>query len=64
MPPRDAILQEIEQMPDALLNDVLSFVRSLKAQQLQMNLETCLLSEAVLAKDWLSAEEEEAWRDL
>ncbi len=64
MPPRDAILQEIEQMPDALLDDVLNFVRSLKAQQLQMNLEICLLSEAVLAKDWLRAEEEEAWQDL
>jgi len=64
MPPKDDILQEIEQMPDALLDDVLSFVRSLKAQQLRMNLETCLLSEAVLAKDWLRAEEEEAWQDL
>ena len=64
MPLKDAILQEIEQMPDALLDDVLSFVRSLKVQHLRIDLETCLLSEAMLAKDWLRAEEEEAWQDL
>ena len=64
MPPKDAILQEIEQMPDVLLDDILSFVRSLKAQHLQINLETCLMSESVLAQDWLKAEEEKAWQDL
>lgn len=32
MPSKDAILHEIEQMPEFLLDDVLSFLRSLKAQ--------------------------------
>lgn len=32
MPSKDAIFQEIEQMPEFLLDDILSFLRSLKAQ--------------------------------
>ena len=31
-PSKDVIFQEIDQMPDFLLGDILSFVRSLKAQ--------------------------------
>jgi len=27
-------------------------------------METAMLSESVLAKDWLSPEEDEAWKDL
>ncbi len=64
MLPKEAIFQEIEQMPEALLGDVLSFLKSLKAQHLQPSLETCLLSESALAKDWLTPEEDEAWQDL
>lgn len=64
MSSKEAIFQEIEQMPDILLEDVLSFLQSLKAQYLQTALETCLLSESALAKDWLTPEEDEAWQDL
>ena len=55
-------MQEIEQMQESLLDGVLAFVRSLKAQKQQMDLETCLLSEGALAQDWLK--DEEAWQDL
>ena len=64
MPSKDTIFQEIEQMPEILLGDVLRFLQSLKAQYLQTSVETCLLSESVLAKDWLTPEEDEAWQDL
>ncbi|MGI0495274.1 DUF2281 domain-containing protein [Alkalinema pantanalense CENA528] len=64
MSSKEAILQEIEQMPEALLDDVLNFLQSLKAQYRQTALETCLLSESALAKDWLTPEEDEAWQDL
>jgi hypothetical protein len=64
MSSKEAIFQEIEQMPDILLGDILSFLQSLKAQHLQTSLETCLLSESALAKDWLTPEEDEAWQDL
>ena len=48
-------------MPESLLDDVLIFVRSLKAQTRQMDLEICLLSQSSLAQDWLKAEEEEVF---
>ena len=60
---KDAILREIEQMPESRLDDVLIFVRSLKAQKQQIDLEICLLSEGALVQDWLKVEEE-AWQDL
>ncbi len=64
MSSKEAIFQEIEQMPDVLLEDVLSFLQSLKAQYLQNSLATCLLSESALTKDWLNPEEDDAWQDL
>lgn len=33
-------------------------------QQLSKKISTALASEKVLAKDWLSKEDEEAWKDL
>jgi hypothetical protein len=42
---------------------VLDFVRFLTAKTAQGGLETALLSETVLSRDWLRPEEDEAWRD-
>lgn len=64
METKDLLLQEIEDAPEALLAEVLDFIRFLKLQQGQEHLETALLTEAALAKDWLKPEEEAAWRDL
>jgi hypothetical protein len=64
MPSKDAIIQEIEQMPEFLLEEILSFLQRLKQQHLRERLEVSALSEAALAKDWLRVEEEEAWQDL
>jgi len=63
MTSKEQLIQEIEQIPDFLVEEVLDFARCLKAKQLQELLEVTRLSEAALA-DWLSPEEEEAWRDL
>ncbi|OUC12533.1 MAG: DUF2281 domain-containing protein [Alkalinema sp. CACIAM 70d] len=64
MSSKETIFREIEQMPEVLLDDILNFLQSLKAQYLQTAPETCLLSESALAKDWLTPEEDEAWQDL
>jgi len=40
------------------------FVQFLKSKHLQNKLEISAMSEAVLAKDWLRPEEDEAWQDL
>lgn len=61
---KDLLLQEIEQVPEPILEEVLDFLRYLKANKILQRQEATLLSEQSLAKDWLRPEEEEAWRDL
>ena len=61
---KDLIIQEIEQMPDFLLDEVLDFLQFLKTKHLQEKVEDSMLSESSLSKDWLTPEEDEAWRDL
>jgi len=58
------IAKEIEQVPEALLEEVLDFVRFLKSKCVQEKLETSLLSESSLKKDWLRPEEDDAWENL
>ncbi|HEY9641631.1 MAG TPA: DUF2281 domain-containing protein [Coleofasciculaceae cyanobacterium] len=57
MTSKEQLIQEIEQIPDFLVAEVLDFARFLKSKHLQERLEVTQLSEAVLAKDWLSPEE-------
>ena len=64
MTSKERLVQELEQIPDFLVEEVLDFARFLKSKHLQERLEVTRLSEASLAKDWLSPEEEKAWQDL
>jgi hypothetical protein len=64
MQPKEAVIQEIQDLPVDLLQEVLDFVRFLKSQGAKERLETAILSEGVLSRDWLRPEEDEAWRDL
>lgn len=57
------LIKELEEAPEPLLDEVLTFVKFLKYKNVE-RLEAALLSEAALAKDWLSPEEERAWQDL
>ncbi len=61
---KDALLREAADLPAPLLQEVLDFVRFLKMKAAQERLETLLLSQTVLEKDWLRPEEDEAWQDL
>jgi hypothetical protein len=61
---RQLIAKEIEQVPEPMLEAVLDFVRFLKSKRVQERLETSLLSESSLKKDWLRPEEEKAWQHL
>jgi hypothetical protein len=61
---RKLIAKEISQVPEPLLEEVLDFVRFLKNKCVRDQIETSLLSESALKKDWLKAEEDEAWQDL
>lgn len=60
----DELLEEVREMPEPALEEVLDFVRFLKAMQASELNETALLTEPALAKDWLRPEEEAAWQHL
>ncbi len=61
---KELILDEIEQVPDPLLEEILDFIRFLKTKVIEDRMETAVASESTLKKDWLKPEEDEAWRDL
>lgn len=61
---KESLLTEIEQIPESLIPEVLNFVQYLKYKHQHEKLETSLLSESTLAKDWSTPEEDEAWQHL
>jgi hypothetical protein len=61
---KELIQKEIEVIPEPYLEEVLDFIHSLKEKASKKGMETAILSESVLSKDWLSPEEDEAWKDL
>jgi len=61
---KELLLNEIEQVPDAFLDEVLDFIHFLKTKIIKERLDTAIASESTLKKDWLRPEEDEAWRSL
>ena len=61
---KEILIKEIEQTSENLLPEVLDFLHFLKIKYQQETFETTLISEAVLQKDWLQAQEDEAWQNL
>jgi len=62
---KEQLLKEIEKASDATLKEVLDFLLFIKTRELQQEqLEISLLSEPILAEDWLTPEEDEAWQHL
>jgi hypothetical protein len=64
METRDLIQKEIEVFPEPYLEEILDFIYFLKEKASKKGIETAILSESVLAKEWLSPEEDEAWKNL
>lgn len=64
MTAREAVLREVEGLADESLDEVLEYIKRLKLARAIQRSETALASEQALARDWLSSEEDEAWRDL
>ncbi|KHG42409.1 MULTISPECIES: DUF2281 domain-containing protein [Aphanizomenon] len=62
---KEQITQELEKLPEPVLQEILDFVQFLqtKHQQNKM-LEITIMSESSLQKDWLKPEEEAAWKNL
>ena len=63
MTTKELLFNEIEDAPEPLLAEILDFIQFLK-HKIRPGLEMALASEAVLARDWLRPEEDEAWQNL
>ena len=64
MSKKDTIIAELEKVPEKVLDEILDYINFLKDKLIKQKLETALMSESNLKKDWLQPEEDEAWQDL
>jgi len=64
MTTKEIILNEIEKLPKSLLGELFDFIKFLESKIIQKKMETAVMSESTLKKDWLKPEEDEAWKDL
>jgi len=64
MTTKEKIVQEIDELPESVLDEIMDFVRFLKQKKKHAPSETMLLSEAVLKKEWVNEAEDEAWKNL
>ena len=61
---RAVVMHEIETVPEPFLGEVFDFIAFVKAKAIRVEIYTAVASESSLKKDWLCAEEDEAWDDL
>ena len=61
---KEQLINEIERTPEPLLSEVLDFLHFLKVKTIREKLDTAVMSESSLRKDWLNPEEDEAWQSL
>ena len=65
MDTRQFLRKEIETVPDALVEEILRFVKALKERNLPaLSRELLNASESAIARDWLREEEDIAWKNL
>jgi hypothetical protein len=64
MSKKELLINELEQVPEPLLDEVLDFVHFLKTKIVKQGLDTAIASESSLKKDWLRPEEDAAWQSL
>ena len=64
MSKKDTIIAELDKVPEKVLDEILDYINFLKEKLIKQKLETALMSESSLKKDWLQPEEDKAWQDL
>jgi hypothetical protein len=64
MSAKERLISIAEECPPELLEEAADFLMFLKARRSGRNYDALLLSYDVLAKDWLSPEEDAAWEYL
>ena len=60
----DLIIEELNEFPENLLDEIFDYVIYLKGKLIKKNMETVILSESSLKKDWSRQEEDDAWQHL
>jgi len=60
----DQIIEALNQFPEKLLDEIFDYVNYLKGKLIKKNMETAILSESSLKKDWSRSEEDAAWQNL
>ena len=61
---RALLLEEVNHIPEDIVDEVFDFVQFLKKKVSRENIELAIAGESSLKKDWLLPEEDQAWRDL
>jgi hypothetical protein len=64
MSSKELIAQEIKKLPEVYLGEILDFIRFLENKTLGEKRQIAIASQSSLKKDWLSPEEDEAWKNL
>jgi len=59
----EAIVRELDELPEQDLDALLAFVNSLKSDHRE-DRANLIAAESSLAKDWLTSEEDAAWANL
>lgn len=60
----DQIIEELNQFPEKFLDEIFNYVKYLKGKLIKENMETAIMSESSLKKDWSRPEEDEVWQNL
>jgi hypothetical protein len=60
----ELLISEIQRLPEPFLDELLKLARSLRMKEFPRGGEPLLLTERILARDWSTPAEDEAWRDL
>lgn len=61
---KELLHAEIDRVPEAIAREVFDYLGYLQQKSLKEKLGELAIAETSLKKDWLSAEEDEAWRNL
>jgi hypothetical protein len=61
---KELLVEQIDKLPESLLEKVLEYIRLLQTNLVKEKIETLAISESALKKDWLKPEEDEAWQNL
>ena len=64
MKTKEKIINELDVFKEKELSEILDFIEFLKSKYTKDIRDITLASEAILRKDWLLPEEDEAWENL